>query len=117
MRHKSVIRDSIWGLFEALRWARDMGFEKVVVEFDAKRVFDALHKERIDISTFGDYINLCNDLLAHNVLFDIKLVRRNVNDVAHYLARASVSYDSPCLWVEPPNFVDGLLDNTCFCNE
>ncbi|KAL8465652.1 hypothetical protein ACS0TY_034940 [Phlomoides rotata] len=104
-------------LLEALRWARDLGFEKVVVEIDAKRVFDALHKERIDISTFGDYINLFNDLLAHNVLFDIKLVRRNSNDVAHSHARASVSYDSPSLWVKPPDFVDGLLDNFCSCNE
>ncbi|KAL8468206.1 hypothetical protein ACS0TY_031441 [Phlomoides rotata] len=31
--------------------------------------------------------------------------------------RASCDYDSPYVWVEPPDFVDELLDSICYCNE
>ncbi|KAL8463223.1 hypothetical protein ACS0TY_034025 [Phlomoides rotata] len=98
-------------------WVSNLGFEKIEVEVDAKRVFDALHRTRIDLSTFGDYIGLCTEFLTQNELFVVKLVRRNANDVAHILARVFVFYDSRCLWVEPSDFLDGLLDIFCSCNE
>lgn len=97
------------GLLEALSWIKQMGLSKVIIEVDSKSVADAISSNSFDDSTFGDYIRSCKTILKNSPLFSVNLIRTQVNEVAHCLAKASNSFPSLNIWVEPPSFVDGLL--------
>ncbi|KAL8514635.1 hypothetical protein ACS0TY_013643 [Phlomoides rotata] len=112
----SVDEGEAWALLQALTWLSDLGFDKVEVEVDSSNLSNALRKEAIDLSIFGDYNTTCKSLLSQHSFFTVSWVNQNANQVAHYLARASCHYDSPYIWVEPPKFVDGLLESICSCN-
>ncbi|KAL8459135.1 hypothetical protein ACS0TY_035719 [Phlomoides rotata] len=102
-------------LYEALQWLKNLGLERVKVEVDSKTVAEALTSSTSDLSIFGDYILRCKLFLESRPNISVSFVRRNANVLAHRLARASRSYSSPNTWVEPPNFVDGLLRVSCVC--
>ncbi|KAL8534291.1 hypothetical protein ACS0TY_010340 [Phlomoides rotata] len=48
-----VMEAEIMGVFEALVWARDLGFTDIVIEMDSKNVQEALHKELHTIQFLG----------------------------------------------------------------
>ncbi|KAL8510726.1 hypothetical protein ACS0TY_017518 [Phlomoides rotata] len=90
LRFFRVDEGEVMGLLEALSWIKQLGFEKVIFEVDAKLVFDAL-------------------------AVMVGLVPRSANIKAHYLDRASKTFLSPEIWVVPPMTVEDLPTSTCIC--
>lgn len=105
-----------WGFMEAISWAKSMGLENVVIEGDAKRATDAIHRGATSNSVFGDYIRECKHLLVDSHSFSIVHVNREANGLAHEFARTSILYGSSHCWTDPPEFVAGLPNTLCLCN-
>lgn len=84
-----------------------------MVEGDAKRVRDAVKFSATANTVFGDYIDSIRAMLNLHPLYSISWVSRNANIVAHAFARNSRVFENPHTWVEPPSFVEGLLEEVC----
>lgn len=52
-----------WGLWEAVCWVRSLGYNRVVIEVDAKRVTDAIKSEEDMNTPFGNYIVMIKNLI------------------------------------------------------
>ncbi|XVF80362.1 hypothetical protein PTKIN_Ptkin15bG0063600 [Pterospermum kingtungense] len=85
------------GLLEALYWARGLGWDYVIFELDALSVVAASFKNTGDETEFGSFIAQNHDVLHQQNGFQVYFVKRQVNDVAHSLARFSLSYASPTI--------------------
>ncbi|KAL8481976.1 hypothetical protein ACS0TY_028212 [Phlomoides rotata] len=93
-----------------------LDMENVVIEMDAKLVFDALKGSSRSSLIFGDVIESCNIILGslRNVSFNC--VNRNyANFFAHAFSRNARNFPSPYSWVELPSFVDSLPNWSCTC--
>ncbi|KAL6517616.1 hypothetical protein OROMI_033317 [Orobanche minor] len=101
------------GLLEGLIWLKNMDFHYVNIEMDAKGVIQAVKNRDMNHTAYGSIIFDCVELLDSNNGFTISYISRNANCMAHVFVRASKSFSSPHSWVEPPDFVDGLLDSIC----
>ncbi|KAL8500444.1 hypothetical protein ACS0TY_020153 [Phlomoides rotata] len=99
-----------WGVLEALCWVKELGFNRVIVEMDSKRVYNAIMVGSQGDYVFWDLICKVKELLRLNNLFSVSDVHRNVNQVTHEFARASREFESPHNWVKHPSFVDDLLN-------
>lgn len=66
-----------------------MVVEKIIIEEDSKIVVDAIKNGCQTMLIFGDYIRSCLDILATRRDFIIMFGRRDVNGMAHNLARIS----------------------------
>ncbi|KAL8513050.1 hypothetical protein ACS0TY_019292 [Phlomoides rotata] len=80
---------------------------------NAKNVQEALQKESQSGTIFGSFVQSCVQLrdLFQRCIFSY--VPRSANAMTHNFARVSRSYSSSHTWVEPPAFVDGLLQDFC----
>ncbi|KAL8483418.1 hypothetical protein ACS0TY_026209 [Phlomoides rotata] len=96
------------GFLEALSWVKYLQLQKVVIEGDSKVVVGALNSAHTGVSVFDDFIQADRSILNSNQLFYVHFVRRNVNAIEHAFARMSLSFESPCCWVVPSEFVVGL---------
>lgn len=101
------------GLHEALSWIKNLGFQRVVVEMDSKLVVDGIASRDVVWTELGSILSSCRRILDNNHLITVRFIRRDANEVAHRLARAAKDFPSPHCWVEPPDFVDGLLNISC----
>lgn len=61
-------------------------------------------------TVLGNYIGWGKSLLRDLSGFSISCACRNVNLLAHVLARATRDFESPHCWVEPPSLIFGRLD-------
>ena len=86
------------GVREALSWIKHDNRLNIIVEMDAKIVYDALCTSPISNSPFGMIIEDCKEMAASvgNVTFS--LVRRSANSSALVVARASGSMSGPYIW-------------------
>lgn len=50
-----------------------------------------------------------------SVLFTVKNIYPHVNKVTHKLTWVAKDFSSPYCWVEPPDFLKGLVDISCPC--
>ncbi|KAL8483110.1 hypothetical protein ACS0TY_025967 [Phlomoides rotata] len=103
----------IMGVYEALVWGKELGFTDIVLEMDVKVVQEAITRREVSDSVFGNYVHSCIEISSLFHCCRFRFVPRLANYVAHVFARASRSFSSPHSWVEPPNFVDGLLREVC----
>ncbi|KAL8481550.1 hypothetical protein ACS0TY_027890 [Phlomoides rotata] len=85
------------------------------MEMDSKRTYDAILAQAHMDNVFGNYIDRVKILLRDNPSFSVRWVYRSANSVTHAFARAFRVFKSPHYWVEPPNFVDGLLNFCTSC--
>lgn len=65
-------------LFEALSWIKQVGYEKVHVEVDAKLVTDTFGGSNIDISVFVG----CRQVLESQPYYVLGLISRDVNTMS-----------------------------------
>ncbi|CAN1145575.1 hypothetical protein LINPERHAP2_LOCUS14755 [Linum perenne] len=100
-------------LADALSWLRDLGYEEVEIESDAKAVVDSLNNYENDLTEVGDILNQCRDILDENPGFEVVFGRRSRNMVAHTLARQACNHESPTSGVMPPVFICNLLNDVC----
>ena len=83
------------GVGEALAWIKHDNRLNVVVEMDAKSVYDALCTSSISTSPFGMLIEDCKVVVANLGNIKFSLVRRSTNSAADVVARAWGSMSSP----------------------
>lgn len=101
---------------EALSWIKNLGLSIVIVEWDSKIVVDAIKSNLSYLSVFGDYVSSCKAILVDVPSFSVGLVCRDANILAHSLARASKSFELSYCWYDPSDFVVGLPNAPCSCN-
>nr|POE58151.1 putative ribonuclease h protein [Quercus suber] len=102
----------------ALLFARELGFERVLVEGDSEVVINAIKEKSLISSDWG---HILRDIHALSYSFSgisFLHVKRSGNSVAHHLARRS--FCNPLLvWMEevPPNIVDVYNQDLGLLNE
>jgi len=82
-------------LYHAIRWINKLQLTNVDFEVDSKTVVDYFNKGRGDITEFGSImdnnIQFCNIVLTNS---HVEFIRRQVNEVAHELAKATTLFPS-----------------------
>jgi len=66
----------------------------VSIELDCKQVVDGISSNLNTNSMFGVILNTCKVSLMNHQNFKISFIRRQTNNAAHLLAKASLSYAS-----------------------
>jgi len=82
------------GLKEVIKWLGTLRYTSVSIELDCKQVVDGISSNLNTNSTFDAILNTCKASLVNHQNFKITLFRRQTNNVAHLLARASLYYAS-----------------------
>jgi hypothetical protein len=67
----------------------------VLFEIDSKKISDAINSYFTPSNEFGDLVIQCRSLLLDGPDFAVSYTRMQANDVAHSIARTSLSYPSP----------------------
>jgi len=82
-------------LLSTLRWVHDLQLDIVEFEIDSKIVVDSLYDSKSGVPNYSVVINDCRRLLAFGlVTSDVRFIRRQVNEVAHCLAKAAPCHAS-----------------------
>ncbi|PNX88646.1 cytochrome p450 [Trifolium pratense] len=87
----SIDEGEVWALLQAMKEAKHKGFEQVQFESDSQLLVEAIRTKRRDNSEF---LSIVNDIILIKLScanFEVKFIRRQVNLVAHTLARAANS--------------------------
>lgn len=74
---------------------------------------DAVKSKVVDRSEFRSIIDACCSLLSQESSYEVRFIRRQVNMVAHTLARAANSYASPFVAFDSPSFISDVLIHDC----
>ncbi|MCH83955.1 RNA-directed DNA polymerase (Reverse transcriptase), partial [Trifolium medium] len=90
----SIMESESIALLEALKVLEQRGLSHVIIETDSKSVVDAIYHLRGGSSEFSSIVCNINNILLCNPKFKVKFIKRQVNMVAHTLARAAVSWHS-----------------------
>jgi ribonuclease HI len=98
----SILEGESIALIEALKVMEQRGYSHVVFETDSKCVVDAINHFRGGISEFSLLVSNINNTLSRNQNFVIKFVKRQVNMIAHTLARAAISWSRSCTFETLP---------------
>jgi ribonuclease HI len=99
------------GLKEAIIWLGNRGLTDVSIELDCKQVVDGISNNIGTNSEFGAILRSCKVSLSFFPNFKISYVRRQANNVAHSLARASLSYDSSHCHDHMPSCIEYIVMN------
>jgi ribonuclease HI len=83
-----------WALLQAMNEARHRGFERVQFESDSQVLVEAICTKRRGNSEFLSIVNDIILVMLSCVNFEAKFIRRQMNSVAHTLARAANSWTS-----------------------
>jgi len=90
-------------LQQALQVALNLGLNRVVFESDCQLVVNAVLNNSSYMNELGSLLSNCRTLLLSNASYALAYVRRQVNIVAHNLARASILHASPSIFFHPPD--------------
>jgi ribonuclease HI len=99
------------GLLEAIKLAVERGYQSVTFESDCRFVVEAVNTTQVPQNEVGDIISSCQELLSFHNHFSVKYVRRQANEVAHSIARASLSYPRPHIFNDVPSYLYPLIMN------
>ncbi|XP_057809148.1 uncharacterized protein LOC131023623 [Salvia miltiorrhiza] len=114
---RSVEEGELVGIKEALSWIKGLGYEKGVIESDCKRACDVINSIERNISEVGVIASLCRSELVLMPGFHVVHVKRDLNAIAHSLAKVSRDFSSHHVWTEPPISVVGHLHLPCSCDQ
>jgi ribonuclease HI len=99
------------GLYHAIGWVHELQLENVDFEVDSKSVVDYFNKGRGDVTEFGSImdssIQLCRSFLTNS---HVEFTRRQVNEVAHTLAKAATSSSSIRIFDEIPTCIELIFN-------
>ncbi|CAN1178180.1 Putative ribonuclease H protein At1g65750 [Linum perenne] len=98
----------------AMKWIIEAGLERVIFEVDAEGVRNALRSTEQDESEFGCLIRNCRRVLNEFPQFEVQVVRRNRNRVAHELAQRSFSSDILVDGISSPDGMANVINDICF---
>ena len=102
------------GLLDALRWVCSIGYQRVIFEVDEKCILDSLKDGHSGRSEYGSIVSSCRDLLSLEESFSVQFSHRQVNVLAHALAKTSCQFLSSHSWFSLPVQFTWLLSATCF---
>ncbi|CAJ2666249.1 unnamed protein product [Trifolium pratense] len=100
-----------WALLQAMNEAKSRGFESVQFESDSQVLVDAIRTKRRGNSEFLSIVNEIILVMLSCVNFEVKFIRRQVNSVAHNLARAANSWTSFHRFEIIPSCIELLIIN------
>ncbi|KAL8545150.1 hypothetical protein ACS0TY_005371 [Phlomoides rotata] len=86
-----------------------------IIEMDAKNIVDAINGDEAHNSVFRDIIIGCKRMLSLLPHVRVHWIYRDVNALAHRIAKIARDFSSPYYWVERPNIVDDLTYILCLC--
>jgi ribonuclease HI len=98
-------------LLEAMTTLQFRGYNDVIFETDAQNIVGAIRSRKQGISEFSVIINKIKCLLSLCPGFEVKLIRRQANRVAHTIARASLSWPRRHIFDVVPLCIHNLLSN------
>jgi ribonuclease HI len=78
-------------LFEAMTTLQLRGYNNVIFETDAQNIVGAIRSRKQGVSEFSTIINKIKCLLSLFPGFEVKLIRRQANRIAHTIARVALS--------------------------
>ena len=94
----------------ALRWSRNMGVCRVVLESDSQFLVNAVHGYAKYLLSVGSMIRDCKELFRDILEVSLVFVRRSTKWVAHTLARAAGSMFDLEVWdANPPGFIRAVM--------
>jgi len=70
----------------------NLNFTQVMIGSDIKLVVDGTSSKLSHRLEFGAILNVCTKLFCYLSNFRISFIRRQANNVVHFLARATLSY-------------------------
>ncbi|KAL4332661.1 hypothetical protein GQ457_07G043390 [Hibiscus cannabinus] len=85
---------------QAVRFAKDLGFSRVVIEGDSLIVIKKLNSDAVDRSLICPIVHDIKVLSKDFNSISFCFVRRRANKAAHALARECRSFSGPCYWIE-----------------
>ena len=107
-----VVTAEALGCRIALTWIQQHSLVNVIVESDAEIVVSLIKSSTALNSSVGLILNDCRSLLGSLEGCSLIHIRRSANQVAHDLARSSVSGSDLGEWREsPPSFLADVLAN------
>ncbi|KAL6587938.1 hypothetical protein OROMI_000916 [Orobanche minor] len=87
---------------EALRWAKNLGYDKLDIETDVQQVFYAIHFEPFN-SSFRILVDDVKEIVLTMIDVSFYFARRSANCAAHTIAREANSESGCGEWhVIPP---------------
>ena len=84
-----------WGLLEAIKFVVVKDISYVIFESDCKVIVDIVNSSHLPQNELGDILSTCKDLISIHTSFIVNFVKRQANEVAHSIARASLSNPRP----------------------
>lgn len=89
-----------------------MLLDNVDFETDSKLTYDAFLATRNDTFEFGCIISSCRSLFSSFFSnSSVEFVRRQINEVAHALAREVALLISPAVYFDIPEYIETLIIN------
>ncbi|GAU24016.1 hypothetical protein TSUD_328180 [Trifolium subterraneum] len=107
----SIVEGESLALLEALKEMESRGISHVNFETDSMSVVNAIRHLRGGYSEFSAIISNIKNVLLLHPNFAVKFIKRQVNMVAHMLARAASSWSSRCIFETSPLCITSLLYN------
>lgn len=83
----------------------------VIFETDSRSLVNTLYSTTTPLNNFGDLVIQCKNILLSNHDFVVSFVRRQVNKVAHSIARAALSHPRPFVFHVVPTTMHSLITN------
>ncbi|KAK9003211.1 hypothetical protein V6N11_060777 [Hibiscus sabdariffa] len=85
---------------QAVGFAKDLGFTKVIIEGDSPTIIKKLNSRKVDRSVVYPVIRDIQALFQDFVSISFCFVRREANVAAHVLAQECRSFSTPHCWME-----------------
>ncbi|KAK4723288.1 hypothetical protein R3W88_026067 [Solanum pinnatisectum] len=110
-RDVSPLLAEIIGVREALSWLKErFSRTRLVVETDNLLVKQALEENLVNYSYFDSLVFDCKTLIKELHFLSLSVVKKSANQVAHYLAKASISMPGSIEWdTNPPSLITDVL--------
>jgi len=100
------------GLFYALEWLGNMGFDNDDFSLDSKITTDAFNSRRVDITKFGQVLSACRQLFDTKFTNSkVEFIRRQTNEVTHHLAGVAALLTSLTIYTNVPRCIEQIIDN------
>ncbi|WCJ37652.1 Polynucleotidyl transferase ribonuclease H-like superfamily protein [Euphorbia peplus] len=107
----SVLRAELWGIYDGLTLAWNLGYRKVQVEVDSKLCVDLLTRTDTPSNDSTPLINAIQNLIHQNWELSIKHIYREGNRGADYLANLAANLELGFhLLLRPPVGVCKILE-------
>ncbi|CAN1790920.1 hypothetical protein LINPERHAP1_LOCUS19035 [Linum perenne] len=100
-------------LLMAIDWMTELHLPSAILETDCQELERAFHKHTSGSSEFDLLLTACRASTAPLSNFNVVFTRRSSNQVAHIVAKQSVSSATTILGGAPPGWLTNVIDTPC----